>query len=231
MADPRQISALADNLACRRRLGLNQVAGSRGEMDQLLAAVMPASPRPRLSSLAEVRAWMGQCTRCPLHQGRNKIVFGAGPEHAKLMFIGEGPGQQEDRQGLPFVGPAGKLLEAMLAAVGLKRDEVYITNIVKCRPPGNRDPQAAEVAACRPFLEAQVKLIAPRAICALGRPAAQALLASQAPIGRLRGRWASALGAPVLPTYHPAYLLRSPEAKGLAYADLKALVRGPDTQP
>jgi len=222
-----RVAALAGNLACRSRLGLTQVQGSRAELDQLLGAVMPSSPTPVLGSLADVRAWMGECARCPLHQGRNKIVFGAGPEDARIMFIGEGPGQQEDRQGLPFVGPAGKLLDAMLAAVGLGRDQVYIANIVKCRPPNNRDPRPEEAAACRPFLEAQVRLIAPEAICALGRPAAQALLASDAPIGRLRGRWASALGTPVLPTYHPAYLLRTPEAKAMAYNDLKALVRGP----
>ncbi len=229
MADSRRLADLAGNLACRSRLGLTRVAGSRGELDQLLAAVMPAAPTPRINSLAQVREWMGECTRCPLHQGRNQIVFGAGPEDARIMFIGEGPGEQEDRQGLPFVGPAGKLLEAMLAAVGLKREQVYITNIVKCRPPRNRDPQAEEVAACRPFLEAQVRLIAPRAICTLGRPAAHALLASDAPMGRLRGRWSQALGTPVLPTYHPAYLLRTPEAKAQAYADLKALVKGPQT--
>ncbi|MCB2227393.1 MAG: uracil-DNA glycosylase [Desulfarculaceae bacterium] len=197
-------------------------------MDQLMAAVMPSSPAPRLGSLQDVQAWLGECARCSLSETRHKIVFGAGPENARIMFIGEGPGQREDQQGLPFVGPAGKLLDAMLAAVGLQRSQVYITNIVKCRPPGNRDPQPGEVAACRPFLEAQVKQIAPAAICALGRPAAQALLATDAPIGRLRGRWASALGVPVLPTYHPAYLLRTPEAKGLAYNDLKALVRGPE---
>ncbi len=229
MADPRQLAALAGNMACRSRLGLTQVEGSRAELDQLLGAVMPSSPTPSLGSLGDVRAWLGECTRCPLHQGRNQIVFGAGPEDARIMFIGEGPGQQEDRQGLPFVGPAGKLLDAMLAAVGLRRDQVYIANIVKCRPPGNRDPRPEEAAACRPFLEAQVKLIAPTAICALGRPASQALLASDAPIGRLRGRWAEALGTPVLPTYHPAYLLRNPEAKAMAYNDLKALVRGPES--
>ncbi|MCF8032945.1 MAG: uracil-DNA glycosylase [Desulfarculaceae bacterium] len=227
MADPRQLAALRGNLACRSRLGLTQIEGSRGEMDQLMAEIMPASPKPSLGSLSDVRGWLGECTRCPLSGQRNKIVFGAGPEDARIMFIGEGPGQREDRQGLPFVGPAGQLLDAMLAAVGMQRSQVYITNIVKCRPPGNRDPQPGEVAACRPFLEAQVKLIAPTAICALGRPASQALLATDAPIGRLRGSWAEALGVPVLPTYHPAYLLRNPEAKAMAYNDLKALVRGP----
>jgi len=229
VADSRCLADLADNLACRSRLGLTKVAGSRGEMEQLMEAVMPAAPTPRLTSLAQVRQWMGECSRCSLSQGRNKIVFGSGPEDARVMFIGEGPGEQEDRQGLPFVGPAGKLLDAMLAAVGMKREQVYIANIVKCRPPHNRDPQADEVAACRPFLEAQVKIIAPQAICTLGRPAAQSLLASDASMGRLRGRWSQALGVPVLPTYHPAYLLRTPEAKALAYADLKALVRGPTT--
>ncbi|MBU1274289.1 MAG: uracil-DNA glycosylase [Proteobacteria bacterium] len=227
MADSRHLADLAGNLACRSRLGLTKVAGSRGELEQLMEAVMPAAPTPRLTSLAQVRQWMGECTRCPLHQGRGKIVFGSGAQDARIMFIGEGPGEQEDRQGLPFVGPAGKLLDAMLAAVGMKREQVYIANIVKCRPPRNRDPQAGEVAACRPFLQAQVKIIAPQAICTLGRPAAHALLNSDAPMGRLRGKWSQALGVPVLPTYHPAYLLRTPEAKALAYADLKALVKGP----
>lgn len=229
MADSRCLADLADNLACRSRLGLTKVAGSRGELEQLMEAVMPTAPTPRLTSLAQVRQWMGECTRCSLSQGRGKIVFGSGPEDARIMFIGEGPGEQEDRQGLPFVGPAGKLLDAMLAAVGLRREQVYIANIVKCRPPHNRDPLAGEVAACRPFLEAQVKIIAPQAICTLGRPAAHALLNSDAPMGRLRGRWSQALGVPVLPTYHPAYLLRTPEAKALAYADLKALLKGPTT--
>ncbi|MEW5913730.1 MAG: uracil-DNA glycosylase [Thermodesulfobacteriota bacterium] len=223
-ADPR-LRSLADNLACRSRLGLSRVAGSRQEMDELLSLVMPAGPGAGGRSLAQIRAWMGECTRCPLHQGRSKIVFGVGPEDARLMFIGEGPGAQEDQQGLPFVGPAGKLLDRMLAAVGLSRAEVYITNIVKCRPPHNRDPRAEEVAACRPFLEAQVQAVSPRAICTLGRPAAHALLASEAPMGRLRGRWSEVLGVPVLPTYHPAYLLRTPQAKAQAYADLKLLVR------
>ena len=227
MTDSRRLADLADNLACRSRLGLSKVAGSREDLAQLMDAVMPAAPTPRFTSLAQVRQWMGECTRCSLSRGRDKIVFGSGPEDARIMFIGEGPGAQEDRQGLPFVGPAGKLLDAMLAAVGLRREQVYIANIVKCRPPGNRDPQAEEVAACRPFLEAQVKVIAPAAICTLGRPAAHALLNSDAPMGRLRGQWSRALGVPVLPTYHPAYLLRTPEAKALAYVDLKALVKGP----
>lgn len=223
MGARRYRDSLADNLACRRRLGLHRVAGSRQDLDEFLNLVLPAGPAATQRSLADIRAWMGECKRCPLHEGRSKIVFGTGPEDARLMFIGEGPGAQEDRQGQPFVGPAGKLLDRMLAAVGLRRAEVYITNIVKCRPPGNRDPRPEEVNACRPFLQAQIKAIAPRAICTLGRPAAHALLASDAPMGRLRGRWSQALGVPLLPTYHPAYLLRTPQAKAQAYADMKAL--------
>jgi DNA polymerase len=142
-----------------------------------------------------------------------------------VLVIGEGPGEQEDRQGRPFVGPAGKLLDRMLAAVGLEPAEVYITNIVKCRPPGNRDPRPEEAAACRPFLEEQVRILGPELVLALGRPAAQSLLNSKAPISALRGSWHQFRGVPLMPTFHPAYLLRSPEKKGQAYQDLKALAR------
>lgn len=220
-----RLQYLSDNLACRGRLGLKRVAGSRGDYEDLLNLIMPAGPSRSPNGLDQIRAWMGDCNRCPLHEGRGKIVFGAGPENAPLMFIGEGPGAQEDRQGEPFVGPAGKLLDRMLAGVGLERAQVYITNIVKCRPPGNRDPRPQEVTTCRPFLEAQIKAIAPKAICTLGRPAAHSMLDSQAPMGRLRGRWSEALGVPLLPTYHPAYLLRTPQAKAQAYSDFKALAK------
>ncbi|KMY67168.1 DNA polymerase [Desulfocarbo indianensis] len=174
---------------------------------------------------------MGECVRCPLHEGRRHIVFGKGAESAELMFIGEGPGAEEDRLGEPFVGRAGRLLDKMLAAVGLTMDRVYITNIVKCRPPQNRDPQAGEVEACRPFLAGQIKAVSPRIICALGRPAAKALLGGDAPISAIRGNWHSYQGVPLLPTFHPAYLLRSPERKGQAYQDLKALARALEQGP
>jgi len=147
------------------------------------------------------------------------------------MFIGEAPGQEEDIQGLPFVGPAGKLLDKMIFAMGLKPDDVYITNIVKSRPPNNREPRPDEVAACFPHLEKQIELVHPRIICTLGRPAANALLDTNLSMGELRGRWHSFRGISVLPTYHPAYLLRSPSQKKQAWEDLKkvvvALAEGP----
>jgi DNA polymerase len=137
------------------------------------------------------------------------------------MFIGEGPGAEEDRQGLPFVGRAGELLTKIIQAIGRTRDEVYIANIVKCRPPGNRDPQPDEVAACRPYLEEQIALVAPRVIVALGRIAAQTLLGTDAPIGRLRGRWFTVLGVPTMVTYHPAALLRNPALKRPTWEDMQ----------
>lgn len=229
-AIPQALGALRDNLACRGRLGLGLIEGGPAQLERLLAlgAPPPAPPatldlqEPSLEGLALALA---DCRRCPLHQGRRQVVFGDGPAGAGLMLIGEAPGAQEDKEGLPFVGPAGQLLERMLAAVGLKRAEVYITNLVKCRPPGNRDPQPLEAAACRPFLEAQVRAVAPRVICALGRPASQALLDSDAPISALRGRWHDFQGIPLLPTFHPAFLLRDPARKSEAYRDLKDLAR------
>jgi DNA polymerase len=215
-----EIAELAANLAARRRLGLDLVEGGPAQMEALLSLVMG---QPLAQGLSAIARGVEGCTRCHLSAGRHKIVFGQGPEPARLMLIGEAPGAQEDKQGLPFVGPAGQLLERMLSAVGLTRAEVYITNIVKCRPPENRDPRPEEVAACRPFLEAQVRALTPHVICALGRPAAQALLETDAPISALRGRWASFQGIPLLPTFHPAFLLRDPARKAEAYKDLKAL--------
>jgi DNA polymerase len=167
---------------------------------------------------AEVRA----CTRCGLHKTRTQTVFGVGRRDAELLVIGEAPGADEDRQGEPFVGRAGQLLNAMLRAIGLPRSEVYIANILKCRPPGNRDPQPEEASACTPYLTRQIALVRPRAILAVGRIAAQWLLQSDAPIGRLRGRvfHYGESGTPLIVTYHPAYLLRSPLAKATAWTDL-----------
>lgn len=162
------------------------------------------------------------CTLCELHQGRTNAVFGVGARDADWMIIGEGPGAEEDRQGEPFVGRAGKLLNNMLRALGLKREAVYIANIVKCRPPGNRDPKPEEAAACRPYLERQMALVKPRLILAVGRIAAQNLLDTDAAVGKLRGRvhrYGEAR-TPLVVTYHPAYLLRSPEQKARAWDDL-----------
>jgi DNA polymerase len=174
--------------------------------------------------LSQVRAELGECTRCKLHSTRKSIVFGVGAEDAALMFVGEAPGEQEDKRGEPFVGPAGELLDKMIEAMGWSRQTVYINNIISCRPPGNRNPQPDEVAACKPFLEARIGAIAPRIIVALGRPAANTLLGTDAPISTLRGRFHDRNGVKVMPTFHPAYLLREPDRKRDAWADLKLVM-------
>jgi DNA polymerase len=151
---------------------------------------------------------IGACTRCKLHRGRNKIVFGEGATHAPVVFVGEGPGADEDREGVPFVGAAGRLLTRMIEAMGLTRDAVYICNVVKCRPPNNRDPEPDEVAACEGFLQQQLAIVRPRVIVGLGRHACQTLLRTPTPISKLRGRWHSYDGIDLMPTFHPSYLLR-----------------------
>jgi uracil-DNA glycosylase family 4 len=164
------------------------------------------------------------CTRCGLASGRRHTVFGEGDPQARLMFVGEAPGAEEDRTGRPFVGPAGHLLDAMIVAMGLRREQVFIANVLKCRPPGNRDPRGEEAGACAPCLDRQIELIAPRVLVALGKPASQRLTGSDKPMGALRGRWSSYRGVPVLCTYHPAYLLRTPKGKRQAWDDLKQVV-------
>lgn len=161
------------------------------------------------------------CEACELSAGRNKVVFGAGAADADLMFIGEGPGAEEDRQGLPFVGRAGELLTKIIEAIDLSREEVYIANVVKCRPPRNRDPRPDEVSACRGYLERQIELIRPRLIVALGRVASQTLLGNDLPLGRMRGEWHSVLGVPTMVTYHPAALLRNETLKRPLWEDMK----------
>jgi len=180
-----------------------------------------AEPDAR-STLPAIREDLGDCTRCKLHkQGRRQIVFGVGSPTARLMFVGEAPGRDEDVQGIPFVGRAGQLLTKMIEAMGYSRDDVYIANVIKCRPPENRNPEADEVAACEPFLVRQVESIRPAVIVALGTFAAQALLKTQDPISRLRGRVYKYGGASLIPTFHPAFLLRSPDRKRDAWEDLK----------
>lgn len=174
--------------------------------------------------LTMVRDELGDCTRCGLCKTRNHLVFGVGAPGTSLMFVGEGPGADEDRLGEPFVGKAGELLDKMIAAMGWTRHGVYIANVVKCRPPQNRTPLPEEVAACGPFLLAQIRAIAPRVIVALGRPAANFLLANDAPISTLRGRWHDAHGVRIMPTFHPAYLLRSPDRKRDAWHDLQLVM-------
>lgn len=176
-------------------------------------------------TLEEVRETLGDCQRCPLSQERSQIVFGDGNPDADLMFIGEGPGEQEDLKGLPFVGRAGELLTQMIEkGLGIRRNDVYICNIVKCRPPGNRTPLASEVATCQPFLDGQIDAIQPKVIVTLGKPAASLLLGRDVAITRMRGTWQTYRGIPLMPTLHPAFILRqyTAENRRLVWEDLKA---------
>jgi uracil-DNA glycosylase family 4 len=173
-------------------------------------------------ALSTIRDDIGDCTRCKLHtQGRQQIVFGVGHPSAEVMFVGEAPGADEDVQGVPFVGRAGQLLTKMIEAMGLKRDDVYIANVIKCRPPGNRNPEPDEIAQCQPFLFRQIATVQPRVIIALGAFAAKTLLETDTPIGKLRGKQYEFRGATLIPTFHPSFLLRSPGYKREAWEDLK----------
>ncbi|MDI6704455.1 MAG: uracil-DNA glycosylase [bacterium] len=176
-------------------------------------------------SLDQIRKWISGCKRCKLHSTRRNIVFGVGDEKARLMLIGEAPGYEEDRKGEPFVGKAGQLLTRMLEAINLSRKDVYITNVVKCRPPQNRNPTLQEISACNPYLINQIKAIKPRLILTLGNFATQTLLGKKEGITRLRGRFYNYQGIKLLPTFHPSALLRNPSLKRYAWEDLK-LMRG-----
>lgn len=187
-------------------------------------SLFEAADRIEGDTLDRIQSDIGDCTRCKLHHGRNSIVFGDGHPRARLVFVGEGPGEAEDRQGLPFVGRAGKLLTQMIEAMGLRRQDVYIGNVVKCRPPKNRAPEKDEMATCGPFLNRQLAVIGPKVIVCLGNIATQALLGTNDAMARLRGRWFDYHGAKLLPTYHPAYLLRNPNAKGIVWQDLQTVM-------
>jgi DNA polymerase len=177
------------------------------------------------TTLEQLRAELGDCQRCKLGSGRTTLVFGVGNPQAELMFVGEGPGRDEDLKGEPFVGRAGQLLtEIITKGMKLRRDDVYIANVIKCRPPKNRNPEAEEVASCRPFLERQIDIVAPRIVVALGTFAAQTLLGVRTPISRLRGHWHEFRGIKLMPTLHPAYLLRNPADKRLVWADIKMVI-------
>ncbi len=207
--------ALSEWIAHLREIGVRELGTSE-----------TASPRrsSALARLAEIRADLGDCRRCKLCAGRTQIVFGAGDPEARLLFVGEGPGAEEDRQGEPFVGRAGQKLDEMIRAIGFARSQVYIANVVKCRPPENRTPEADEVETCAPFLFRQIEAISPRVIVALGSPAAKTLLGTREGIKRIRGTWGEFRGIPVMPTFHPAYLLRAytVENRRLVFEDLKA---------
>src|SRR5271170_3172352 len=197
------------------------------------ATFFPAAPGPTLFEAADrilgdtleiIRTDLGECTRCKLHKTRNKIVFGDGSEKADLVFVGEGPGHDEDIQGLPFVGRAGKLLTQMIEAMGLQRKDVYIANVVKCRPPENRLPEKDEITPCSPFLMRQIDAIAPQVIVCLGACAAQTLLETNRGISQFRGQWLEFRGRKLMATYHPAYLLRNPSAKAEVWKDLQKVM-------
>ena len=183
-------------------------------------ALVPGS----FSDLPSLEKFLAGCPRCKLSKGRLNIVFGQGNPKAELVFVGEAPGREEDEQGLAFVGRAGQLLTKIIEAIGMRREDVWIGNILKCRPPENRNPERDEVEACRPFLEEQIRLISPRVIVTLGTFAAQVVLDTDEPIGQMRGRWRTARGMKVMPTFHPAFLLRSPDRKKDVWEDMK-LVR------
>ncbi|HKM90631.1 MAG TPA: uracil-DNA glycosylase [Candidatus Acidoferrales bacterium] len=190
----------------------------------VLPSLFNAAPHVEGDTLARIREDIGDCKRCRLCEARNKIVFGDGDANAELVFIGEGPGHDEDVQGLPFVGRAGKLLTQMIEAMGLRREEVYICNIVKCRPPGNRQPERDEVATCSPFLDRQLAVIRPKVVVCLGSVAAQTLLGTNKSISQFRGQWFDFRGSKLLATYHPAFLLRTPSAKSEVWKDLKKVM-------
>lgn len=209
----------------RASAGPAGIGGEAGAVAHDSAAVPVTPDADAGAAWAALEGEVRACTRCALHLTRTQAVFGTGNRLADLMVIGEAPGAEEDRQGLPFVGRAGQLLNEMLAAIGLARDAVYIANVLKSRPPGNRDPSAEEAAACEPYLRRQLALVQPRVILAVGRIAAQHLLRSEQRVGALRGRVHDYTGTPLVVTYHPAYLLRTPAEKRKAWDDLRLAAR------
>jgi uracil-DNA glycosylase family 4 len=223
-----QARALLEDL---RTLGLEEVA--LPDIPRALPVCLPhvrgidrgGETLCRQETLEEIRAELEGCSRCALCRGRKKIVFGVGNPHARLVFVGEAPGREEDERGEPFVGEAGRLLDRILFAMGMRREDVYICNVEKCRPPGNRDPKPEEIEACEPFLKRQLAAIRPQLIVTLGKFAAQTLLREQTPISRLRGTWREYEGIPLMPTFHPAYLLRNPMGKREVWEDMKAVLQ------
>ncbi len=226
MSAPKPSPFVLDALGYLSDLGFTDLYLGRPSPASAMEAASAARPpaQPGRTTLGELAQAAATCQACRLAATRRKVVFGSGDPRARLMFVGEGPGAEEDRQGLPFVGPAGELLTRILRAIGLDRDQVYIANVVKCRPPDNRDPLPDEAAACRGFLEAQIDLVSPLVLVALGRVAAQALLGTAAPISRLRGEWHVVRGVPTRATYHPAALLRNTALKRPTWEDMQ-LVR------
>ena len=225
-------AGLREFINFQRRLGLQLVEGPCSVGGSTPSAEVEAASEPPIS-LEEIREEMGDCRRCKLWQSRTRLVFGVGNPQARLLFVGEAPGAEEDKQGEPFVGEAGQLLNNLFFKLGISRDEIYITNVVKSRPPKNRNPEAEEIAACRPFLLKQIKAIRPQIIVTLGAIATHALLETKAPISRLRGNWQRWQGIAVMPTFHPSYLLRVPQDRQKTWEDMQkvmAVYRSQDEQ-
>jgi DNA polymerase len=240
--DPETRKALTERLRFYRELGIHDfyrrgsapvseaASDSAADLAEPAIDFSPATDLPtpaadKLTVLQQIREDIGDCTRCRLHAGRKNIVFGVGNPNAEIMFVGEGPGADEDIQGEPFVGRAGQLLNNMISAMGLKREDVYIANVVKCRPPGNRTPERDECETCSPFLLRQIQTIRPKMIVALGAVAAKTLLAMNDTMANLRGHVYDCLGTKLVVTYHPAYLLRDPRQKAEAWKDLQMVMK------
>jgi uracil-DNA glycosylase len=231
MTTPRDVAA---HLRYYEDLGVSGVsrdpvwrkrpASAETETPAVLPVAPPQDDKAAAAQLQQVRADIGDCKRCKLCTGRTNIVFGVGNPEATVMFVGEGPGADEDLQGEPFVGRAGQLLTQIIKAMGFAREDVYIANVVKCRPPGNRNPEPDEIAECSPFLHAQIAAIRPAVIVALGKFAAQTLLGTDTPISRLRGQFHPMGDTVVMPTFHPSYLLRNPAAKRDVWDDMKMVM-------
>jgi DNA polymerase len=219
------VTGLKHYLEDEQRLGCEGWVKASG-FPKMRESFSPSPSGPPLpADLETIIADMGDCRRCKLHSHRTQIVFGTGNPRAKLLFVGEAPGRDEDLQGEPFVGQAGQLLNKIIEAIHLRRDQVYIGNVIKCRPPENRNPEPDEILACEPFLIQQIQVIRPRLICALGTFAAQALLKTEEKISSLRGKFYEYQGIPLMPTYHPAYLLRNPNRKREVWEDMKKIMR------
>lgn len=222
------VVAVQDYVRYLQRLGVTELPL---EVPEPVASVVSdggrgaASPAAAREALTQLSTSVRDCTQCSLHRGRTQVVFGTGDPSADLVFVGEAPGRDEDLQGEPFVGKSGQLLTRIIEAIGFRRDQVYILNVVKCRPPDNRNPTPDEVAACRPILQAQLDCLKPRVICAMGAFAAQSLLQTDERISRLRGRFHMLGTIQVMPTYHPAYLLRNPQEKRAVWQDMQAVQR------
>lgn len=217
----RDLGVLGATTDPKWRARTNELVADCGQTDQERTTI-PQSATSSFEELSALRAHIGDCTRCKLHTlGRTQVVFGSGNPSADLMFVGEAPGADEDEQGVPFIGRAGQLLTKIIESIDLRREEVYIANVIKCRPPENRNPEPDEVATCEPFLSQQIAIVRPRVIVALGTFAAHLLLRTDAPISRIRGVVHEYQGASLIPTFHPAYLLRSPDRKRDVWEDMK----------